>query len=89
MYRASYLGEDSVVTDLDEQGRPEPPIAGDESATLLGYLDFQRATMAWKCSGVDEAGLRVTIGPSSMTLGGMLKHMAYVEDLWFSRSLHG
>ena len=55
MYRASYLGEDSVVTDQDEQGRPEPPIAGDESATLLGYLDFQRATMAWKCSGVDEA----------------------------------
>ena len=89
MNRASYLGGDSVVTDLDEQGRPEPPIAGDESATLLGSLDYQRATMAWKCSGLDEAGLRVTVGSSSMTLGGMLKHMAYVEDLWFSRSLHG
>ena len=79
----------SDMTNLDEKGRPEPPLAGDESATLLGYLDYQRATMAWKCSGLDAAGLRVTIGPSSMTLGGMLKHMALVEDVWFSRSLHG
>jgi hypothetical protein len=77
------------MTDLDEYGRPEPPLAGDEVATLLGFLDFQRATLAWKCAGLDAAGLRATVGPSSMTLGGMLKHLAYVEDGWFSRSLHG
>jgi uncharacterized damage-inducible protein DinB len=77
------------MTDLDEQGRPEPPLAGDEAATLLGFLEYQRATLAWKCSGLDAAGLRATVGVSSMTLGGMLKHLAYVESHWFSRSLHG
>ncbi|QYC45584.1 DinB family protein [Nonomuraea coxensis DSM 45129] len=77
------------MTVIDEQGRPEPPIAAGETATLLGYLDYQRATLAWKCSGLDAAGLRATVGVSSMTLGGLLKHMSYVEDHWFSRSLHG
>jgi uncharacterized damage-inducible protein DinB len=77
------------VTEIDEHGRPEPPQAGDEIATLLGFLDYQRATLAWKCSGVDAAGLNATVGVSSMTLGGLLKHMALVEDDWFSRSLHG
>jgi uncharacterized damage-inducible protein DinB len=77
------------MTDLDEHGRPEPPPAGDEVTTLLGFLEFHRATLAWKCSGLDAAGLNATVGASSMTLGGMLKHLAYVEDLWFSRSLHG
>jgi uncharacterized damage-inducible protein DinB len=77
------------VTDLDEYGRPEPPPAGDEAATLLGFLEFQRATLAWKCGGLDAAGLQAKVGASSMTLGGLLKHLAYVEDLWFSRSLHG
>jgi uncharacterized damage-inducible protein DinB len=77
------------MADLDEQGRPEPPPAADEVATLLGFLDFQRATLAWKCSGVDAAGLRATTAASTMTLGGILKHMALVEHGWFSHSLHG
>jgi uncharacterized damage-inducible protein DinB len=74
---------------LDEQGRPEPPAAADEVATLLGFLDWQRATLAWKCSGLDAAGLRATTAASAMTLGGILKHMAGVEHGWFSHDLHG
>jgi uncharacterized damage-inducible protein DinB len=77
------------MTDLDEHGRPEPPLAADESATLLGFLDYQRATLAWKCAGLDAAGLGATVAASSMTLGGMLKHLALVEDWWFSQWLHG
>lgn len=77
------------MTNLDEHGRPEPPLAGDETATLLGFLDYQRATLAWKCAGLDAAGLAATVAGSWMTLGGMLKHLAYVEDLWCSRWLHG
>ena len=77
------------VTDIDEHGRPEPPLAGDETATLLGFLDHQRATLAWKCAGLDATGLNATVGPSSMTLGGLLKHLALVEDVWFSVRLHG
>ena len=60
------------MTDLDEHGRPEPPLAADETATLLGFLEYQRATLTWKCAGLDAAGLGVTVAASSMTLGGML-----------------
>ncbi|MDT4912037.1 MAG: hypothetical protein QOC66_1165 [Pseudonocardiales bacterium] len=77
------------MTDLDEAQRPEPPLAGDEAATLLGFLGYQRATLAWKCGGLTADGLRTTLPPTSMTLAGLLKHLAYVEDLWFSRCLHG
>jgi uncharacterized damage-inducible protein DinB len=77
------------MTNLDEHGRPEPPLAADETATLLGFLEYQRATLAWKCAGLDAVGLRARVAASSMTLGGMLKHLAYVEDLWCSRWLHG
>src|SRR6266508_3654797 len=77
------------MTNLDEQGRPEPPLAADETATLLGFLDYHRATLAWKCGGLDAAGLGATVAASSMTLGGMLKHLANVEDYWFSVRLYG
>jgi uncharacterized damage-inducible protein DinB len=75
------------VTNIDDHGRPEPPISGNEVDTLLGYLDYQRATLEWKTRGLDEAGLRRTIASSTMTLAGLLKHMAYVEDQWFSGML--
>jgi hypothetical protein len=67
----------------------EPPVAGDETATLLGSLERQRATFAWKSGGLDAAGLRATVGASSMTLGGLLKHLALIEDYYFSRKLLG
>ncbi len=77
------------MTDVDEHGRPEPPLAADEVTTLVGFLEYQRATLAWKCGGLDEHGLNATVGVSSLTLGGILKHLAYVEDYWFSQRLHG
>jgi uncharacterized damage-inducible protein DinB len=77
------------MTDLDEHGRPEPPLADGEIPTLLAFLDYQRATLEWKTRGLDAAGLQAKVAPSSMTLGGMLKHLTLVEDAWFSRSLHG
>jgi hypothetical protein len=77
------------VGDLDDQGRPEPPTAGDEVATLCGFLEFQRATFAWKTDGLDADGLQVTVGVSPMTLGGMLAHLSLVEDHWFTERLQG
>ncbi|OPG13894.1 DinB family protein [Microbispora sp. GKU 823] len=67
----------------------EPPVAGDEIDTLLGSLDRQRRIFAWKCGGLDAAGLRATTAASSMTLGGLLKHLALVEDDMFSQKLFG
>src|SRR5919109_2966340 len=77
------------MTTPEERGHPEPPLAGDETATLLGSLERQRATFAWKCGGLDAAGLRARLGPSAMTLGGMLKHLARFEDDMSSEWLHG
>jgi uncharacterized damage-inducible protein DinB len=67
----------------------ELPVAGDEVATLLGSLDRQRATFAWKCGGLDAADLRATTAASTMTLGGLLKHLALVEEDYFTHRLHG
>ncbi|WP_335990362.1 DinB family protein [Glycomyces sp. MUSA5-2] len=77
------------MTIIDDHGRPEPPAAGDEAATLIGFLDFQRATFEWKTRGLDAAGFYTSLPPSKMTLGGMMKHLALVEVSWFSRSLFG
>jgi hypothetical protein len=63
------------------------PLAGDETATLLGSLERERRTFAWKCGGLDAAGLRATTAASTMTLGGLLKHLALIEDDYFSRRL--
>jgi uncharacterized damage-inducible protein DinB len=73
----------------DSHGRPLPPLMGDERETLLGFLNSQRATFAWKCRGLDAAGMNTTVAASSMTLGGMMKHLALVENYWFSQWLHG
>jgi hypothetical protein len=58
----------------------EPPLAGDEEAQLLGALDRLRWTFRWKAGDLDAAGLRATVGASSLTLGGLLKHLAANED---------
>jgi hypothetical protein len=65
------------------------PLAGDETATLLGALDRERAIMEWKTGGLDADGLRATTAASSITLGGLLKHLALVEDDYFSVRLFG
>jgi Protein of unknown function (DUF664) len=74
------------MSDQEYQG---PPLAGDEAATLKGSLDRQRATLAWKCGGLDAAGMRATTAASTLTLGGLLKHLALVEDDYFTHRLHG
>lgn len=78
-----YIGSVSDP-ELDEVGRPKPPFAGSELATDVGYLEFQRATLEWKCRGLSDEQLRVSIRPSTVTLGGLLKHLALVEDFWFT-----
>lgn len=73
----------------DEHGRPVPPLESGEVATLLGFLDYQRATLEWKCRGLSDEQLRAALPPTSMTLGGLLKHLALVEDIWFTQVVGG
>lgn len=81
--------EDTGRVVVDEHGRPEPPHDATEAATLLGFLEHQRATLAWRCRGLDDEQLRVALPPTSMTLGGMLKHLALVEDQWCTQVVGG
>jgi len=67
----------------------EPPIAGTEAEHLAGALDRLRTTFRWKAGGLDAAELRTRIGASSITLGGLLKHLALVEDHYFTGKLRG
>ncbi|MEV0717896.1 DUF664 domain-containing protein [Asanoa sp. NPDC050611] len=66
-----------------------PPPAGNELDTLLGALERGRRYIAWKCGGLDAAGLRATLGPSTITLGGLLKHLAVVEEHTFAVKVFG
>ncbi|NHC15746.1 mycothiol transferase [Motilibacter deserti] len=67
----------------------EPPFAGTEVEHLTGTLDRLRATFRWKADGLDAAGLQARVGASALTLGGLLKHLAAVEDYTFTVKLAG
>ncbi|QIS75627.1 DinB family protein [Streptomyces sp. DSM 40868] len=58
---------------------------------MLGaWLDFHRATLALKCSGLTDERLRLAaVPPSPMTLLGLVQHMAEVERNWFQRVFAG
>jgi hypothetical protein len=67
----------------------EAPLAGTEVGHLVGAIDRLRATFRWKTGGLDSTGLQTRIGASSLTLGGLLKHLAVVEDHTFATKLRG
>jgi hypothetical protein len=67
----------------------EPPLAGHENEALLGAIDRQRWTFRWKAGDLDADGLRVSVGASSLTLGGLLKHLAAAEDYMSTVKLSG
>jgi hypothetical protein len=59
----------------------------DEIANLTGFLEEQRAILQRKAGGLDHDQLQQTLPPSDLTLGGMVKHLTFVEDWWFGRHL--
>ena len=67
----------------------EPPLAGTEAEQLTGALDRLRTTFRWKADDLDAAGLQNRVGASSLTLGGLLKHLAVNEDYMFTTKLRG
>jgi uncharacterized damage-inducible protein DinB len=77
------------MTESEQEQWPDVPAAGTEIETLLAALDRQRSYLAWKCGGLDAAGLHARLPPSTMTLGGLLKHLALVEDEYFTVRLLG
>jgi uncharacterized damage-inducible protein DinB len=60
-----------------------------EAESLLSVLERNRRTFAWKTEGLDAQGLRATTAASTMTLGGLIKHVALVEADWLAVKLAG
>ncbi|WP_328727724.1 DinB family protein [Streptomyces jietaisiensis] len=66
--------------------RVPPPHLGSERETLRAFLEYHRATLAMKCEGLsDEELRRRSSPPSTLTLLGLVRHMAEVERAWFRR----
>ena len=80
---------DTAAEDVRVPPPWEPPLAGTEVEHLLGALRRLRATFRWKADGLDEAGLSQRLGPSALTLGGLLLHLAICEDFIFTTKLRG
>ena len=70
--------------------RPDPPRVSGERETLRIFLDFHRATLAMKCDGLSDDQLRAQSSPpSTLSLLGLVRHMAEVERTWFRRVIAG
>jgi len=76
--------------DAANDPREGGPILGDERATLTEYLRFQRLTLQIKCEGLDAEQLACrAVEPSTLSLLGLLRHMAEVERKWFRQRFAG
>ena len=70
--------------------RQEIPAQASERAMLEGWLEYQRATLLMKCSGLPpERLLERSVPPSNLSLLGLLRHLAQVERNWFRGQLAG
>lgn len=66
-----------------------PNPSDDERSVLVKFLDHHRTVLVRKVQGLDDTGRRATVGRSDLTLAGLLKHMACIEDIWFSHRFAG
>jgi uncharacterized damage-inducible protein DinB len=79
-----------VWVDPEDDPREGGPRLADERTTLQEYLRFQRLTMQMKCDDLDaEQMARRSVPPSTMSLLGLVRHMAEVERVWFRRRMAG
>ncbi|WP_216207832.1 DinB family protein [Amycolatopsis aidingensis] len=70
--------------------RPEPDLAGGERDQLVDFLNHQRGTVVWKCSGLTEEQARRQLVPSELTtIATLLAHLRWVEHYWFEVVLDG
>ncbi|TDC24794.1 DinB family protein [Streptomyces sp. 8K308] len=74
----------------EEDPREGGPTLGDERATLVEYLRYQRLTLELKCADLGPEQLaRRSVPPSTMSLLGLVRHLAEVERRWFRVRMSG
>src|SRR3954449_12549482 len=76
-----------MTSTADAPGPVALPTAGSEIDTMLGALDRNRRTFAWKVFGPPTEEMQRTLGPSTVTLAALAKHVALIEDYYFSLGL--
>ncbi|MGW6412795.1 DinB family protein [Streptomyces vinaceus] len=75
---------------MDDRQRIEPARVADERTSLSGFLQYQRETLAWKCTGLTAGQLRErAVPPSALSLLGLVRHMAQAERSWFQNAVNG
>jgi uncharacterized damage-inducible protein DinB len=80
------VDDGGMVTEPNTDTRVAPPRQGDERATLVAFLRWHRGTLERKCAGLDAGDLaRRAAEPSTLSLLGLVRHMADVERSWFRR----
>jgi hypothetical protein len=78
-----------TVTGIQRDERRQRLASGPELEVLEAFLNFQRDTLLWKVSGLDDDQLRKVWTPSGLCLLGIVKHLAYVEHNWFQGRFMG
>ena len=63
--------------------RVDPSFSSDELTMLGEFLDYHRLTLAAKLDGLTQHQLARRLAPGELTIAGLVKHLAYVEDHWF------
>jgi hypothetical protein len=75
---------------VDDHDRTPPSRVAAERASLTGFLQYQRETLAMKCAGLTPGQLRErAVGPSGLSLLGLVRHMVEVERIWFQQVMAG
>ena len=70
--------------------RTDPSHSGGERELLSQFLDYHRTTLEMKCAGLSPDQLRArAVPPSTLSLLGLVRHMAEVEQSWFRIRLAG
>ncbi|WP_237769972.1 mycothiol transferase [Ornithinimicrobium sp. CNJ-824] len=81
--------DETAPEPIPGDGTGPEPVQGDEAEVLLDTLDRHRAALRRACEDLDYTRLNQRLPPSTMTLAGLLKHLAYVESSFFSEDLLG
>lgn len=67
----------------------EPPLQATEREMLVAFLDYYRAVLIDKASGLSDRQLNTPLPPSPLTLGSIVHHLARVEHTWFHERFAG
>jgi hypothetical protein len=69
--------------------RVDPPYAADDATMLRSFVDYYRVTILRQAEGLTDEQRATPLPPTTMTLGGMVKHLAWAENWWWRQVLLG